>query len=706
MRSIKQIMREIKKAYDEIVKNNEKFDDSEEDLLNFLSEEDSEIKINSLHDYIIENFNVEEIEILTKYLVGKYLKDYIEFVDECIDAANLNQDFKNMLSARLNNILDNSNELDFENCEEIINILDFALGNNEIIEEINEEDEEDKDDYLYSYTLDDSKLTAQYIHDILDVIINDTIYEEFKNNEDFYYELLNNYNIMYDINYSETIDIDTTIEKQDKNNIIETIDDCSNYIIDDMYYRLNYHYEYNEAINIIDSILNEETDVDDEYFKKYTDCIKSKGYIYNKHNLINNMKINIVKNYYKYKMGSKIINEAEENLIKQIGIYFDDPNVLIGIYDEDYSSSVVFIKACLVYYKYKNQIDKMLRIYHEEHKNQSITKINNIANKQIIELQHKLNNEFIISKDEFLNLGKYLDVGDIVVNIYDNKTKQKIPIGIKNNLSRLYGFNDISLGIIIPDNIKNIYILNYLLNTNTLSQSEKDIFITRMCEYYVNTFENINNNDYSYELLTIINKDSWVEVFKENKKLALSVFNLHIKKVESLKQKLNIQKNSKFFKDKNIIFMSDIYKDILNDLIYNLKYNDIYNDDEISKILFNYLCDITSINNEYYDYYFRNNNIDENLIKSILRFIIISEYYKRLKTKENANDIEQSYIKIIESRDKKYIDNYFSSNEKFYNSASMSYIENLNIPVNINEDDLDEKTLKKITPFYFKKKRD
>ena len=107
MRSIKQIVREIKYEIKRIVdeednKDLEYYDEDNIEDLSFLAED---IPINRLHDYIIENYDTNEIILFTKYLIKDYLFNNYETIIEYV-LNNDNIEYKNMIATRLRAIIE------------------------------------------------------------------------------------------------------------------------------------------------------------------------------------------------------------------------------------------------------------------------------------------------------------------------------------------------------------------------------------------------------------------------------------------------------------------------------------------------------------------------------------------------------------------------------------------------------------------------
>ena len=86
MRSIKQIVREIKYEIKRIVdeEDNKDLDDFDGDDIEDLSFLEGEIPVNRLHNYIIENYDTNEIILFTKYLIKNYLFNNYETIIEYV----------------------------------------------------------------------------------------------------------------------------------------------------------------------------------------------------------------------------------------------------------------------------------------------------------------------------------------------------------------------------------------------------------------------------------------------------------------------------------------------------------------------------------------------------------------------------------------------------------------------------------------------
>ena len=118
MRSIKQIIREVKKEVIKIIE-----EENNQDLVyletdNYLDEENIENdmfdyendSIEKLHDFIIENYNKDEITILFKYLITHFLSSNTELLTSYLLSDNNNNTvYKNMITTRLRVIFEELN---------------------------------------------------------------------------------------------------------------------------------------------------------------------------------------------------------------------------------------------------------------------------------------------------------------------------------------------------------------------------------------------------------------------------------------------------------------------------------------------------------------------------------------------------------------------------------------------------------------------
>ena len=669
MRSIKQIVREIKYEIKRIVdeednKDLEYYDEDNIEDLSFLAED---IPINRLHDYIIENYDKNEIILFTKYLIKDYLFNNYETIIEYV-LNNDNVEYKNMVATRLRAIIE---DLDIFSSD-ILNELDdiFKLISNSI----------DNNDIIIDF---------DYFQNIIDSIKENNIRELFINDEDYYYPILENFYLENEFILDDTLHIQTVDVNVDKKQNIITLEDCANVILEELYFFESYYTDSDYALDLIDSVLNEEQKIEDKFYKEYTKYIKDSNYIHNEHQLINMMKVNVVKNYYKYKMGTDTILEEEKALIENIYDHLDDFRVLIEIYDNDFDSSYEFLQKCMEYFHYQKEIDSTFKLNKYEKNINNMAIINNKINRTLLKIQNFLDGYIVMDGSEFEKIFQNLDNNTLVM-IY-TPIGEEFKVNKDDALNYINDNPNITVKFKIDNFItKNILMINYLINTNSLKDKEKEIFIINMCDDYIKFQENDS------DILNILNnnpRSTWYSIFKKDKDLSFLIFNNHLQKLSSLNTKFNFDPKT----NSSTHYQSNSYEDVLNDIITQLKNDPLeYTNDEISRILYNYLCDIVSIDVKYYQHFFPNYRCDENLLKFIFRQILINHYYNDLKNKENLEPNELDYLDIIENAEKLCIDAYFTSNMNFYTNCINSYFKKVD---KLEENHSNPKVLKKDNSF-------
>lgn len=697
MRSIKQILKEIKKEYDKLfLENEERKSNTEEEIddIDLLDEDNYDYIIKNLYEYITENFNKDEITLFVTYLVKEFLYTSYEDIYEGL-TDNIDNKTKNMMTTRLRILMENENvynpSFNNEELDEILNILDYIIENNF------DEDFEDEHTIAYNDTL-------EFIKEIIENVKNNEIYSEFMENEDFYYELLQTYD---DINNEATLPITIYDIETNDNTKINTIEDFANIVLKNLFYSLNYYNTLEDTIEIIDKILNEETDVETSFYKKYFDKYNFK---LTKEELIKQMKVVAVKNYYKAKSGMGLIAPSEKPILSKIIVYNNDIDVLNYIYDESYEFSFDILEHCYKYYNYKDIIEKNLlktSTNDEDVIVNDITKINNHINKLILNCNNTLKNKIKTNKTSFYNMVDFIS-DKSTINVY-SEYDEKRNLSKKMALKYIKNLEDPSIEVIFDnDKERASFIFEYIFKNSKLSEEEKEIFIIKICEEYLNNTLLIDDkyNEYFdvYHILNSADKKEWYEILKVNSDVSSEIYNYHMQKIESMQQPIKLNPNNNKLNDKNIILMQNLYSEVFDDIIINFK-NDLigYSDEEISMILYNYLCDIVTIDKKYYKYYFKTDEYNENFIKYIFRSLLISDYYKILKNQESHDDKEKNYINIIEDEtfNRKYIDDYFASNKIFAQTCIKSYINNMDKNKDIICDEKIEKTLKKIGIFKF-----
>ena len=685
MRSIKQIIREVKKEVIKIIE-----EENNQDLVyletdNYLDEENIENdmfdyendSIEKLHDFIIENYNKDEITILFKYLITHFLSSNTELLTSYLlsDNNNNNTVYKNMITTRLRVIFEELNIFSPDILSELDEILKLILNENFI------EDEE-------------MAFLVKYIQNLVHSITEDTIYELCVDDKDYYYNILENYYISNEFITTEPMHIGEIKVNINKKDDITTLEDCANVILEELFYFQNYYTDYDDSLDTIDSILNEEQKVEEKFYKEYTKYIKDPNYVFDEKELINMMKVNVIKNYYKYKMGTGSIFNEEENLIENIRNHLDDSRVLIEIYDSDYDSSIKFLDKCIEYYHYQKEIDNMLNTNKYKKTVDNVSIINYKINKKLSSIQEFLNETITINADDFQAISHILDNNTIITLYMDDG--ESLILDKTSTLDYIKDNDDVMVSFEIDNSVlKTVIMMNYLIKTDILSEKEKNTFVISICEDYLKV------HDGESDFLNILNNNSktnWYNIFKEDEGLRFSVFNNHLQKLSSMNQKFNFIPQKKTSLDQHT---DNIYQEILNDIIYQLKNDPLeYTKEEIIKILYNYLCDIVSVNEKYYQYYFANCKYNENILKFIFRFIIINNYYKSLKSKNNLDTKELNYIDTIENNDKFYVDALFSSNKNFYMDCMLSYFEDLkSLDENSDKIKSDAKTFKKTESF-------
>lgn len=296
---------------------------------------------------------------------------------------------------------------------------------------------------------------------------------------------------------------------------------------------------------------------------------------------------------------------------------------------------------------------------------------------------------FIWAEEKDQNEPIVFDLKDEAIEYINNKNPEKF-------------FIEFSECVLIEDAITDLG--DYLLDTDEIKEETKIEIIQFLINDYLNK---CSEDDEDIELLEYVQElpdFEVIDMMREDNGLLhklISDFSLFYEESNNV---LYAEPNKEFFKEKNIRFINEVCKDFLVNF-HNYNFTNGCDDEKSINLIYNFLCSKFKLDDEYYEYYFGKYFYSHYKLNKSLILMIISDYYRLLCSKRNEenflgkNDIE--YLNLIENYTPQQLILEFELNEKFGKTVVSDYMYfNDYYDLKENKDNIVQKQLKKIDPFY------
>lgn len=260
-------------------------------------------------------------------------------------------------------------------------------------------------------------------------------------------------------------------------------------------------------------------------------------------------------------------------------------------------------------------------------------------------------------------------------------------------------------------------LVEYIINTDDISKDEKIELSKFLVEkYIIDNKEYYDEEDDEVESIWDIAEQfknlSDSEIFyklKDDEELFQEILYSYCFGLETNKNVLTVKPNENFFKEKNICFVNEIYKELLlNFHNSNFKSGNL-NEDSI-KLICEFLQSDIDVNDEYFKFYFGRYVIDKDNLIKLLILTVITDYYKFIYSNKNEENFlekkDMEFLRLIQTASRKELIDEFEINNEFAKTVVNDFLAYHEYFKNNDEVEIsDQKTLKKIDPFYILNKK-